>query len=424
MTDPETFYHTAAARKAFTAQLPAETETLVIGGGLAGLTTAEALAGKGRAVTVIEARSVGWGASGRNGGFVSAGFAEGMDAVAARVGEADAVTLYRLTQDGVARVRATIDRLGRDDLVGGTGWLKVVRHDGADGLRSRQARARDRFGVELEFLDRARLQDLLVTDRYRAALLDPDPFHIQPLGYARALAGSAEEAGAAIVEGCCAMAIERRGGGWRVETERGTVETRHVVLAFSAYGRGLWPALDRAILPVATYVVASDPAPDRLSAAIRFSGCIADTRRAGDYYRVVDHGGGRRLIWGGRITTRRSLPPHLVDALRRDILSVYPQLEGLSLPHAWMGLMGYTRVKMPLIGKLEPGLWACTAFGGHGLNTTAMGGDLIAAAIADGDDRWRLFTAFHTRWGGGWPGRIAAQGAYWAMQARDRWDER
>lgn len=416
----ETFYHATAEPAAFDDPLPAETETVVVGGGLAGLTVADGLATRNRQVVLLEAKTIGFGASGRNGGFVSPGFAASAGAIEARIGREGARAVNALAADGAERVRRTIAAVERPDIIAGTGWLKVVRHGDGAPLR-RIAESRD--GV-LEFVERSRLGDLLVTKRYRAGLLDPRAFHIQPLSYARALATRARDAGATLKERSPVASLGRDGGGWQVLLADGArIRARHVVLCGSAYQGGLWPALERALLPVATYVVASRPADDLLATAIRFKGCIADTRRAGDYFRLVPGTAGVRLLWGGRITTRRSLPPRLVEALRWDITAVFPQLRHLQLEAAWMGLMGYTRHKMPIIGRLDDGIWTATAFGGHGLNTTAMGGDLIAAAIADGDDQWRRFLPFHTRWGGGWPGRVAAQGAYWAMQARDKIDE-
>ena len=117
------------------------------------------------------------------------------------------------------------------------------------------------------------------------------------------------------------------------------------------------------MLPVATYVAVTEKIGPRLAEAIRWSGAISDTRRAGDYYRVVD---GDRLLWGGRITTDTREPPRLRDMMRGDILSVYPQLGDIAIEYAWPGIMGYAPHKMPQVGEIEPGLWVCSAFGGHG----------------------------------------------------------
>ena len=110
--------------------------------------------------------------------------------------------------------------------------------------------------------------------------------------------------------------------------------------------------------------------------------------------------------------------------MRGDILSVYPQLGDVRIAYAWPGIMGYAPHKMPQVGEIEPGLWACTAFGGHGVAQTAAGADAVVAGILGDNARWRLFAAFGTRWAGGPFGRAATQLAYWGFQARDWWDEK
>ena len=106
------------------------------------------------------------------------------------------------------------------------------------------------------------------------------------------------------------------------------------------------------------------------------------------------------------------------------MVDTYPQLNTLAVDMAWSGLMAYARHLMPQIGRLRKGLWYCTAFGGHGLNTTAIGGRVIAEAIAGESDRYRLFEAFGLAWNGGLVGRAAVQATYWSMQARDLLRER
>ena len=145
------------------------------------------------------------------------------------------------------------------------------------------------------------------------------------------------------------------------------------------------------------------------------------TRRNGDYYRII---GDDRLMWGGRISARTSTPWRLKAALRHDILKVYPQLGEFEIDYAWSGTMAYAVHKMPQIGELAPGYWLASAFGGHGLNTTAMAGEMIARAILDGDDRWRLFSPYELVWAGGRLGRAAAQAVFWSMQLRDTLQER
>ena len=197
----------------------------------------------------------------------------------------------------------------------------------------------------------------------------------------------------------------------------GEVLAKDVVIATGGYTGRLDRRLQGAYLPIATYVMLTKAEPELIATAIRTRAAIGDRRRAGDYYRLVD--GGRRILWGGKITTRTGEPRRLADLLRATITATYPQLRDLEVEIAWSGLMAYARHLMPQVGPLEPGLWCCTAFGGHGLNTTAIGGRLVAEAITGASDRWRLFAPFGLAWNGGPAGRLAVQATYWTLQMQD-----
>jgi gamma-glutamylputrescine oxidase len=171
----------------------------------------------------------------------------------------------------------------------------------------------------------------------------------------------------------------------------------------------------RATLPVFTYIVVTAPLDGAHAEVIRAPCAVHDTRFATGYYRLLPDG---RLLWGGRIGVRE----HLRDVaalMRRDLTQVYPQLARVGIEHAWSGRMGFARHKMPLVRELEPGLWVNTAFGGHGLNTTTLGGELVAAALAEGDGRWRLLEPFGPRWTGGAAGPLAVQAVYWGHALAD-----
>ena len=206
-----------------------------------------------------------------------------------------------------------------------------------------------------------------------------------------------------------------------MRTRSGEIVAPHVVLAGNADLGPVQPQMAGAVLPVATYVAVTGKIGRGLARAIQWSGTISDTRRAGDYYRVID---GDRLLWGGRITTDTREPPRLREMMRGDILSVYPQLGDIRIEYAWPGIMGYAPHKMPQVGEIEPGLWVCSAFGGHGLAQTAAGADAVASGILGDPMRWRLFAPFGIGWAGGPAGRAATQLAYWGLQVRDWWDEK
>lgn len=399
-----------------------EADVCVVGGGLAGLTSALELARRGKAVCLLEAERVAWGASGRNGEFVSPGYAASYDRIAAAVGPEHARALHLLSMEGVRSVRENLDALAIPEARPTPGIIAAVRYEAGDALRRRQEWLQRTFDYGVVFKSREEVRALLLSPRYHQALYDPNAFHFHPLHYAQGLAREVERLGGRVHEGSAVLHANLDGPSKTLETRAGTVRARDVVLASGGYTGSLVPTLRRSFLPIATYVMLTQSSPDLIAQAIRTSAAIADDRRAGDYYRLVD--GGTRILWGGKITTRTSEPRRLGTLLHRTMVSTYPQLRDLAAEVVWSGLMSYARHLMPQIGALRPGVWFCTAFGGHGLNTTAIGGRVIAEAIAGQSDRYRLFAPFGLVWNGGPAGRIAAQLTYWQYQAADALRER
>jgi len=399
-----------------------ETDICIIGGGLAGLTAAYDLAKAGRRVVLLEARRVGWGASGRNGGFVSPGYSLGFDAIAARVGTAAAKELFRMSIEGMQIVAGNIASLAITAAAPCPGILAAVRYDAGRDLADHRDWLAREFDYPVAHLDRAALGEHLTSPRYHQALHDQNAFHFDPLAYCLGLARAATAAGAVIHEATPADKIEGGAGGWSITTPQGRVSAREVVVTTGGYTDRLVPELHRAFLPIATYVMISRAAPDLIASAIHTRSAIGDDRRAGDYYRLVDDG--KRVLWGGKITTRTTEPRDLGKLLHQTMTDTYPQLAGLQTDTVWTGLMSYARHRMPQIGKLASGLWHCTAFGGHGMNTTAIGGRVIAEAILGQSDRYRRFAPFGLDWTGGLVGMAAVQLTYWRYQAMDAWRER
>jgi glycine/D-amino acid oxidase-like deaminating enzyme len=420
---PASWY--AATRDADEARAPLatqeEADVAVVGGGFAGLHTARLLAQQGKRVVLLERRRIGWGASGRNGGFVGPGYAQRSGALIDQLGLDHARQLYAQSQRGVAIVRDAISELGRPDILMGSAKLSVSRTDQGAGFADRTRRLADQLGASFEPWETSRVRAVLATARYHQAIHDPTSFHIHPLNFALALANDIERLGSAFHETTEAIEVTRDGSFWRVRAAHGALKAPHVVLAGNADLGAVQPRLARAVLPVATYVAVTEKLGARLGEAIRWTGAISDTRRAGDYYRVID---GDRLLWGGRITTDTTEPRRLREMMRGDMLSAYPQLGEVAIASAWPGIMGYAPHKMPQVGEVEPGLWVCSAFGGHGVAQTAAGADAVAAGILGDPSRARLFAPFGTGCAGGAAGRAATQLAYWGLQMRDWWDEK
>jgi gamma-glutamylputrescine oxidase len=399
-----------------------ECDTCIIGGGLAGVTVALQLARAGQSIVLLDSESIGWGASGRNGGFVFPGYANNYSAIEGAVGTTNARKLYRLSVEGMKFVRDTISDLKIDSAVPVHGVLSVSRHEDGSALQAQADQLERDFNYPVEFMRRDQVQSVLHSKRYFQALRDPQAFHMHPLNYLRAVAHEIDRLGGKIFEASGATEADLARTGKIIRTANGTVMARQVVVATGGYTTKLVPQLSRSYLPIATYVMISEERPDLIRKAIATTDAVLDSRRAGDYYRVVD--GGKRLLWGGRITTRATSPQRLAIELRREMTSTYPQLADLRVETSWSGLMSYARHLMPQIGQLTPDVWYCTAFGGHGLNTTAIGGKLIAEAILGQSDRYLLFKPFGLVWTGGLVGLSAAQLTYWKLQAQDWWRER
>ena len=399
-----------------------EADVCVIGGGLAGLNVARELARRGWSVALLEAGRIAGGASGRNGGFVLGGYAETVAGIEQRVGADAARTLYRLSREGVELVRRTIVETRMPGVSPVPGSLKVARHvGGAAALRAEADHLARRYGQILEPWPRERVREVLRSERYQAGLYDAGAFHIHPLNYSLGLAAEASRLGARLYEGSPAVAIDTTSLRRSVRSPKGAVRCDHIVLAGSALLTGsLQRRVAGAIVPVSTFIAVTEPLGDRLGEAIAFPGAVSDTRRAGNYFRVIEGG---RLLWGMGITTRNRPPADLAAKMARDIARSFPGLGGARIDRCWSGIMGYARHKMPQIGEIAPGIWIASAFGGHGLNTTATAGLVVARALVERDDSHRLFAPYGLDRTYGMIGRLAAQIDYWRLRIQDRRDE-
>jgi glycine/D-amino acid oxidase-like deaminating enzyme len=409
----------APVRPALTSDL--DVEVCVIGGGLAGLTAAREIARSGFSVALLEQGRLAAGASGRNTGFVLPGFAAEPNALIARVGREHTRELWALSQAGLDYVRRTMQSERPDGDDGQNGWLHVSKRDNGEAV-SRLARLLGDLGCEAEYWPAERVRAQLRSERYFHAIHYVRAFAIHPLDYALSLAAAAERDGARIFENTPALSVDPAGVRKRVVTPAARLRASQVVLAGNLQIKPMMPQLGATLVPITTYVITTAPlGAARLAAAVLYRGAVSDTDRADNHYRVV---GGDRLMWSGRATVWPRDPRGYVGALTADIAKTYPQLGPVAADYAWAGTLGNTVHRMPQIGELSPGVWLASGFGGHGLNTTAMAGTLIARAVVAGDQTWRKFTPFELVWAGGTLGRAVVQTRIWLRRAVDAAAER
>ncbi|MSO68468.1 MAG: FAD-binding oxidoreductase [Pseudolabrys sp.] len=393
-----------------------DVDVCVIGAGLAGLTAAREVALRGWSVAILEAGSVGWAASGRNTGFVLPGFGAPIDDVVERVGLDHAKQLWALSEQGLGYVRRTIDESGMPGVDPVPGWLHVSKTDNGADLRTYVERLRW-IGATLEAWPTSQVREQLVNPRYFNAVHFPTAFHIHPFNYALGLAALAEKAGARIFEDTPAVTLDGAGVRKRIGTPNGLVRAGHVVLAGNIHLGALMPRLAATLLPVTTFVLVTEPLGPKLHELVRYRGAVSDTNRADNHYRIV---GEDRLQWSGRMRAWQADPRWVKRGLLADIRRNFSDLGSVEIAHLWRGTLGRTIHRMPQIGEIERGVWLASGFGGHGLNTSAMGGELVARGLVEADQTWRLFAPYELVWAGGLLGSLLAQGIYWGTRPIER----
>ena len=392
-------------------------EVCIVGAGFAGLATALGLLERGVSnIVLLEAEQIGHGASGRNGGFVFGGFSLDNAALIRQNGKAEARHLYQLTLDAVALIRQRINQYALACDLNESGVLLANWFDDEKSLLKQREFMLREFEVDWAFWPREQTRAVLHTERYFGALHESNAFHFHPLKYAQGLASVLRERGVRIYQQSRVHTIDASQADKQLKTGKGSVRARHIVVCCGGYIEKLYPQLARSVLPIATYVMATEPLGERLPTAMQTAAAVYDTRFAFDYYRPLADS---RLLWGGRISIQDRQAQDVADLLCQDMLKVYPQLQGSKVEYAWSGLMSYAQHKMPQIGCLPSGVWYAMGFGGHGVAPTTLAGEVVAQAIAHnktlpaGLENYGLPPAF------GRLGLLAAQCAYWYYEMRD-----
>ena len=379
------YYAATAARSESHPALEAhiECDVAVVGGGLAGLSAAIELADRGFSVVLLEAREIGWGASGRNGGQAIAGLACDQEVIEQQLGRTASRAVWDMTIEALRLITQRIERFGiACDWQSGYMSLAVNARKARD-LQAWHAHMERTYDYQTTWIEPSRMQHWIASPRFHAGLHDPASGHLHPLKYSIGLGRAAASLGVKIFENTPVTAIEP-GSTVRVRTQRGSVRASHALLAGNVYLNGVAPQLEARVMPVGTYIVASEPLDPKLcESLIPSRAAVCDTNFVLDYFRpTADH----RMLYGGRVSYSTATPPNLRASMQRRMARTFPQLKDTDIAFSWGGFVDISMNRAPDFGRL-PGaenVYYLQGFSGHGLALTGLAGKLVAEAI-DGD---------------------------------------
>lgn len=405
MRDRPTYYAATANRQAAYPPLAGEirTDVCILGAGFTGLSAAIELARRGYEVVVLEAESVGHGASGRSGGHVCTGFSCGMAAVEARLGREHAAACWAVAEDANALLRERVrDYQIACDLK--WGYLHVAsrrRHLAA--LREERDRWAAYGYTDAELLSRDGLRERLGSDAYHGALREVGAGHLHPLNYCLGLADAAVREGARIHESSRVTSVTTDAAPV-VHTAAGVVRARHAVIAGNAYLGALIPRLRRMLMPVGSYILATEPlGENRARELIREDEAVSNTNFAVDYFRLSAD---RRMLFGGRASYSTLDPRDPFAFMRPRMLAVFPQLAGVRLDYCWGGHVGISRNRMPQLGRIGRAVYYVQGYSGQGVALSGIMGRLVAEAVAGTAERFDVMARIRHRPFPGGPFRI------------------
>jgi gamma-glutamylputrescine oxidase len=363
-----------------------QADVVVLGGGIAGCSAALHLAKRGYRVALLEARVVGYGASGRSGGQTIFGLAASQKALEAEVGRDDARRLFDLSIEALDLTQSLIGEHAIDCDYHANHVHVAVKPRHLEELDAWARELHENYAYHsARLLNRDELQAHVRSERFLGGLIDPRSGHLHPLKFTQGVARAAETAGAKIFENSEVLRYED-GPEVIVHTAQGSVRCAHLVLCGNAYIGAVAPSLARRILGVGTYIIATERlGEERVRELLPSNAAIADINWILDYFRCsADH----RLLFGGRVSYSAVQPPQLAESMRKRMLRIFPTLFDVEVAYAWGGYLDITMSRAPDFGRLAPNVFYMQ---GHGMSLTGLAGKLVAEAVAGTAERFDVF---------------------------------
>jgi len=370
-----------------TAQEPPDSvDVAVVGAGFCGLSAARMLAKRGVKVAVFEAETFGWGASSRNGGMVLTGMKLPAPTLIKRYGKEVVRKMYAASLETIDCVEQIVHEEKIDCNFSRCGHLEVAcKQAHFDSYEETAALTRREFSHELRIIPKSELRAEIGSDIYFGGMVDETSAGLNPARYVAGLAHAAQCAGACLFDHVRVTSVEpetkNNARKFLVRTSRGTLTAREVILASGAYTTEATPALRRKIIPIGSYIIATDVLPAELARELSpRNRMIYDSKHFLYYYRLTPD---NRMLFGGRAaffpetenTVRQS-----AEILRRGMISVYPQLRDTKIEFVWGGTLDFTLDVMPHAGKID-GMYFAAGFAGHGVAAATWFGAKLAGLI-------------------------------------------
>ena len=384
------YYQATANRKITTQPLSGDvsTDVCVIGAGYTGLSAALELAKAGFKVVVLEGETVGFGASGRNGGQICTGFSPSQSRLEAQFSKADAKRCFDMAEESKRLIEERIAAHKIDcDLTWGYMHCIPKPHQFKD-LQA-WAEEYDALGYGGNtLLTKPELEVKLGSNIYHGALRESRAGHLHPLNYCLGLAAAAQKAGVQIHEHTQVMDVDT-GPAPKARTASGTVSAKFMVIAGNAYlGRLVKPLYGR-IMPVGSYIIATEPLGANMAKSlISDNEAVANTNFIVDYFRRSSD---TRMLFGGRASYSTMEPTNLAEYMRPRMTHVFPQLKDVRLDFAWGGFIAITSNRLPDCGRLSPTVYYAHGYSGQGVALSGLYGKLMAEAIRGQAERFDLF---------------------------------
>lgn len=330
--------------------LPDAADAVVIGGGYTGMAAARKLALQGARTVLLEANTLGWGASSRNGGICHPGFKWDPQTLVRKYGRELARALYAETVQATDLLAGTVRDQAIDAELRYNGYLVLAWARAHAGDFTDEAAALAAFGTASRVLGRDDLASEIGTRAYHGGLAIDAGGVVHPGKWFAALTSLAERAGAELHEGVRATSIRRQGDGrFVVETERGAILARDVLVATNGYTDGVAPTLRRRIIPIGSYIIATEPLTESLARELSPTGrAYFDTRNFLSYWHVTAD---RRMLFGGRVSFFPTSVDRTARLLYQRMLQVHPQLAGTKVEYSWGGKVALTKDRMPHVGR-------------------------------------------------------------------------